>query len=206
MNNDVLLGYSSRNESGSVEPALSKKEERLRKKKKNAARAKGLSIASLVFGGLALGITVIRILLLPLCLIVGLFSAFLVWVYMMMGGALMLAMSALVYPLLLIFIIIAAVVIIGFIALAELVPSIFGILSIILAVIASRVRKKATKSARRKKVLKIASFVLSIAGTFVAVVAEPLLLVPSLLLFSPVLLIFILAMLFILQMFGIAIA
>ena len=165
--------------------------------KAKTARALGLIVTI---------VSAIRAVAGPILAIMILFFDFLVFAFLMMGGALMLAMSVIVLPFLPLILIALGAVIAVVIVVLEFLPIILGTVSVILSASASKSIKKhgLEDNADCKKSVSGAK-ALSIVGLIVSIVTEPVAILPTLVLSLPVVFFVIIAVVFMLQLFGIAI-
>lgn len=169
-------------------------------------KIKRRATAAKILGITALSITALKVLLCPILAIATLILDVLVFVFLMMGGALVLAMTALAAPYVLPIAIVVVLLAIALIILIELTPIILGIVSVILASSAKKTLKahavdrpecqKATAGAKK----------LSLIGLIVSIAAEPIAGIPTLLLFLPLLLLMVLAAVWLIQLIGLALA
>lgn len=169
-------------------------------------KIKARAAAAKVLGITALSITALKVLLCPILAIAVLIFDVAVYFFLMMGGALMLAMTAIVLWFVLPIVILLGLVLIAAIILLELMPVILGIIAALLSSSAKRIArvheinspkcKKATSSAKR----------MSLIGLVVSIVAAPFAAIPTLLLSLPFWFLMIMAVVYLIQLIGLAIA
>lgn len=175
---------------------LDKKAEIEKKIKSKAKTAKTLGLIVTI-------VSAIRAVAGPILAIMLVLFDLLVFAFLMMGGALMLAMSVIVLPFLPLILILLGVVIAVVIVVLEFLPIILGVVSVILSASAKKSIKKhgLEYNADCKKAVSD-SKVMSIIGLIVSIVAEPFAILPTLVLSLPVVFFVIIAVVFMLQLLG----
>ena len=181
----------------STDPNEDIRKEKKIKRKARVAKALGITVSA---------ITALRIILCPiLCVVVLVFDA-IIFFFLMMGGALMLAMATIVLPFLPLIVILLGFVLVVAALLLELTPMILGIVAFILAASAQmNARKHDVNSPECKKATASAKKV-SLCGLILSIAAEPVAAIPTLLLSVPFLLVIVIAVVYLLQLLGLAIA
>lgn len=170
----------------------------------NARKANGIRVAATVFGIASTAITVIRAMLLPILIILGLIIIFAFWFFAMMGGMIIFAMATIVLPIIIIPVLLVGVLILALIALAELTPIIIGALALILAMISFIFEKKAAGSEICSVKIKALSLIFGIGGFVLPLLLAPVLLIPTLIMLSPAIFMVIIALVFTVQIFTLA--
>jgi hypothetical protein len=175
------------------------------KKSKSEKKIRNKTKAAKVLGLIATVVSVVRAVLSPILTSAAVVIDLLVFFFLMMGGALMLAMSTIVLPFLPIILIVLGIALAVAVIAIELSPIIMSIISFVLA-------RSAQKSARANAIddydceKKISGAKrVSVLGLILSILSEPLSAIPLLVLSAPAVLIIIIAVVFILQLFGIAI-
>ena len=173
---------------------------------KNEKKTKRRAIAATVLGSTAFAITAIKVLLFPILSIAALVFDVAVFLFLMMGGALMLAMITIVMPFLPLIIILLVFVLAIAIVVLELIPITLGIIATVLAASAQKsARKGGVKSPKCKK-LTMSAKISSLCGLILSILGEPVALIPIFILCLPFLLLIVIAVVYLFQLLGLAIA
>lgn len=176
------------------------------KNTKYEKKIKRRATAAKILGITALSITALKVLLCPILAIAVLVLDVLVYFFLMMGGGLVLAMTGIAAPYLLPIAIIVILLAIAVIILLELVPIILGIISFILALSARKLARAHEIDCPKCKKATNGAKILSLIGLIVPIIAEPIAAIPTMLLFLPAGMLLLLAVAWLIQMIGIALA
>ena len=155
-----------------------------------------------VLGIIAAVVTTLKVILCPILSVAILVFDFLAFCYMMLGGALILAMVTIVLPFLPLILIVLGLALAIVALIFELSPIILGIIGSILATDSKKCAQalpelqKSASSAKKT----------SIFGLIFSIVFEPVAVIPALLLSIPFIILLAISALFIAQLFGLAIA
>ena len=169
------------------------KGEKKLKRKIKAAKALGI-IATII--------TTVKVVLCPVLSATILVFDFLAFCYMMLGGALILAMVTIVLPFLPLILIVLGLALAIVALIFELSPIILGIIG---AILASSTKKHVQAFPEYQKSASSAKKT-SIFGLIFSIVFEPVAVIPALLLSIPFVILLAISALFIVQLFGLAIA
>lgn len=166
---------------------------------KKAKVAKGLGKAAII-------ITAIKIILCPILSVAAIVFDLVSFFWLMMGGALMLAMAVIAMPVVSLIIIVVGAILVVAAILLELSPIILGIIA---RVLSSKVQKSVQASeAYSPECQKAASSAkkVSLIGFIISLAAEPIAMIPALLLVSPILFLVLIGVVYLFQMIGLAMA